>query len=99
MSLGSVLVGVAAFLVAAAYLGRPFRTQKQFVSDQSIEAWVARARTEERDARVKTRSNSEGSQDETVARTLSFCPDCGQPIKPSDQFCSRCGTRLGGEAR
>ena len=44
MSIGSILVGIAAAAVVAAYLARPLRQQRPAGLDGLIEAWVAAQR-------------------------------------------------------
>ncbi len=36
----------------------------------------------------------EDDEDEERLEAGPFCPHCGNPVDPDDQFCRHCGTRL-----
>ena len=108
MSIGAVLVGIAALAVVAAYLARPFRPAATMGANRMIEAWVSQVQTEdfggERDLAEQTQPA------ETLSRTLvrasdparaleddqavDYCPQCGRRVHEDDRFCSGCGTQL-----
>ena len=37
----------------------------------------------------------QAEQQDTPARTMSFCPYCGSRLKPGAKFCTECGSKLG----
>ena len=37
----------------------------------------------------------QAEQQDTPARTPSFCPYCGSRLKPGAKFCTECGSKLG----
>ncbi|MCP4538362.1 MAG: zinc-ribbon domain-containing protein [Chloroflexi bacterium] len=87
MSVGSVLVGIAATLIVGVYLARPFRTVAASDGanlDRDIETWVAQAR-------------SQGVDMDSVkadAEPVNFCFQCGRRVQSNDRFCPGCGTQL-----
>ena len=85
MSIGSILVGIALAMVAAAYVTRPFRAPtSDGVSDQMIEGWVTRTRTQ------MGKRELQGAEPEGAP----FCPRCGRRAASDDRFCARCGAQL-----
>ena len=87
MSIGSVLVGIAAILVVGVYLARPFRAvtvDEGANLDRNIETWIAQARSK----------GMETSPVETDSEPVNFCFECGRRVVPGDRFCPGCGTRL-----
>jgi hypothetical protein len=96
MSIGTVLVGVAFFVVLVAYVGRPFRPATGGVDpENAIESWVARVREEDELKPGAVERASLGSSEDAI----NYCRECGRRVSADDRFCSGCGTRLhGGEA-
>lgn len=88
MSIGAILVGLAAALVVAAFIVQPLRRRGDV--ERLIEGWVAQARAQER-----TSAGEQASAEEPVA----FCPQCGRRAGPEDRFCARCGRPLRGGDR
>ena len=78
MGIGSVLVGLAALVVLAAYVALPFRSTSLDV-DRAIEVWASQDRNLEND---------------DIAVDGRFCTACGRQAQPDDRFCSGCGTEL-----
>ncbi len=91
MSVGSVLVGIAAILIVGAYLARPFRTVVTSGGtnlDRDIETWVAQARSQRVETGpVEKKANAD-------AEPVNFCFQCGRRVQPGDRFCPGCGMRL-----
>lgn len=98
MSIGSILVGVAVALLVAAYLARPFRpTRPGSDFDRTIEAWVARARSEvPAEPELEPERPPVAPQGEPAAEPVNFCPQCGRRVAPDDRFCAGCGRQLPG---
>jgi hypothetical protein len=89
MGLGSILVGIAAAIVVAAYVALPFR-RTGGAPDRVIETWVAQVRAGSRQVR-RAASAPEPAQG---SEPMNYCPQCGRRVGPDDLFCARCGARL-----
>ncbi len=99
MSLGTVLIGIAALVVVTAYLARPFRSAERDVRDRTIEAWVGQARREASDRLEPIGPAVEPGEEPRARRDVNYCTQCGQRVDAGDRFCSHCGARLRGETR
>lgn len=84
MSIGSILVGLAAALVVAAFVVQPLRRTRAGDVERLIEGWVAQARAEER----------KRAADKEAEEAIAFCPQCGRRVGAEDRFCARCGRPL-----
>ena len=94
MTVGSVLIGVAALAVVAAYVARPFRAAADRDLDRMIEAWVAQVEAGDPESREESERDIESRAPAAAARVMNYCPQCGQPIAQDDRFCSACGAQL-----
>jgi len=94
MSIGSVLVGVAAALVVAAFVAQPLRQARVGDVERQIERWVAQARAEAESERPGGRRQEAGGGRQEATEPAAFCPQCGRRVGPEDRFCARCGKPL-----
>ncbi|MFW6082998.1 MAG: zinc ribbon domain-containing protein, partial [Chloroflexota bacterium] len=94
MNLGSILIAIAVLAVVVTYLARPFRLDERFISDRTIDAWVAWVRAEAEDEKTDAGGSGGRTDDRMEAGDLTLCPACGQPVRTSDRFCSACGDVL-----
>ena len=95
MDAGTLLVGIALFVVVVAYVARPFRVAARAPDPaKAIESWVARVRDAEETGPVPLEAPVSPDQ----GRLVNYCPECGHRVATDDKFCSQCGTRLRGGA-
>ncbi len=107
MNPGAVLVGLAAAVVTIAYIARPFRNLPAV--DREIEAWLAAIRSGSESPASEGPSGVSQDGVEVVKATapgaealrpakqesdITFCYQCGRPIRPHHRFCPRCGVDL-----
>ena len=95
MDVGTLLVGIALFVVVVAYVARPLHAAAQEPDPaKAIEFWVARVR----DAEETGPGPTEAPVSPDQGRPVNYCRECGHRVAADDKFCSRCGTRLRGGA-
>jgi hypothetical protein len=99
MSIGSILVGIAALALVVAYVARPFRPTHSASIDRTIEAWVAQVQGDElavreRPERQRVAERPGPAEMDRSARPINYCPQCGQRVASEDLFCSACGAQL-----
>lgn len=92
MTIGSMLIGVAALSVVVAYLARPLRSR--WITDQAIDTWVAVVRREQAGTCKPAEGEDQPTEGKTDQRSLPTCPGCREAVRQGDQFCSSRGERL-----
>ncbi len=80
MTIGALLIGLAAAILAVSYLVRPFQREHSAHLEQTIDRWVAQARDEQ-----------SGAAEEAP---VNYCPHCGRRVAPDHRFCPGCGEKL-----
>lgn len=107
MSIGALLIGLAAFILTVAYVAAPFRqVSRQAELDAQIEAWVADARksgvasepTVATAAKI-TAPIGDRPPPVLVDKPANYCHQCGEPVQPDHWFCRNCGARLLADGR
>lgn len=100
MGLGSILVGIAVFVIVVAYVAWPFRrTERDW--DRAIENWVENltpAASESSSIALGTEPTPapQPQPAPSPAEPYNFCPQCGRRIEPDHRFCPGCGSPLPG---
>ena len=94
MSVGALLVGLAAAVVLAAYVALPFRKTKD--PDQQIEAWLAALRAAQWDAGAQEKDaelwKREVPSPKAAGDALTREGEPVSPVVDSDvAFCHQCG--------
>ena len=79
MDIGALLLIVGIVLLTLSYILRPLRPQKISDPERLIDFWVEQ---------INPRSANEDE------KANLYCPNCGEPVKASDRFCSSCGSKL-----
>ncbi len=80
MDIGALLLILAIVVITLSYVLKPLQTQKISEPDELIDHWV-----EQIHPRAATHMKKE---------EISYCPNCGEPVRTSDRFCSSCGMNL-----
>ncbi|MGD2105104.1 MAG: zinc-ribbon domain-containing protein [Anaerolineae bacterium] len=93
MGIGSILVGIAALAVIAAYLAQPFLSGAT-ISDRVIEAWVAEVRPSEGAPGDRVKASGRSDDLPPGGADVNYCSQCGRRVQDDDRFCSGCGTKL-----
>ncbi|MBN1246043.1 MAG: zinc ribbon domain-containing protein [Anaerolineae bacterium] len=98
MSIGALLIGLAALILVVAYIVSPFQRKAEAVDlDAQIEAWVTAARRAE-EPKVTVGGGApamaETQRGVSHEKVAHYCHHCGEPVRPDHRFCPNCGTRL-----
>jgi ribosomal protein L32 len=94
MTIGALLIGLAAAILAVSYIARPFQRERPANLEETIDRWVAEAKRESSPRRAAPPSPQPKAATEADEEPINFCPQCGRRVAPEHRFCPGCGTEL-----